>query len=337
MPAFYVALIFDFMAAAALVFAVARLLRSHASPALLSYLFYLIFWYTLVLYMLIFLFAPRFLPESAQRAHMLFNSIFIVPLNGFIAFFFADFVWRWLEKPMPRLLRFGLPVPFLVILVIYVREILRRLSADIHSQTFTLSAPASLTFMFVCLFLVSFYAIIASRRLKDTKRRGYMQVFGAVMVSGLALGTVFVFGVFSFLGMEWQNSVTSMVLVSVNIAAWICTRRFFHEQNRAAATELERADLSVLEIRYGISPRERDVISLVIAGKSNREITEKLFISQETVKKHIYNVYRKIGVRNRVQLANVVLEMITALPHDPPADNAGEIHRPPKSDDHANE
>jgi hypothetical protein len=37
-------------------------------------------------------------------------------------------------------------------------------------------------------------------------------------------------------------------------------------------------------------------------------LTEELFISLETVKKHIYNAYRKIGVRNRVQLVNAVLE-----------------------------
>ena len=62
-----------------------------------------------------------------------------------------------------------------------------------------------------------------------------------------------------------------------------------------------------------MTPREREVISLVITGRSNREITEDLFISPETVKKHIYNAYRKIGVRNRVQLVNAVLEFSDKL------------------------
>jgi DNA-binding NarL/FixJ family response regulator len=37
-------------------------------------------------------------------------------------------------------------------------------------------------------------------------------------------------------------------------------------------------------------------------GYANKEIADRLFISTETVKKHIYNVYKKLGVQNRVQL-----------------------------------
>ena len=39
---------------------------------------------------------------------------------------------------------------------------------------------------------------------------------------------------------------------------------------------------------------------------ANKEIADRLFISTETVKKHIYNVYRKLGVQNRVQLTYFV-------------------------------
>lgn len=315
MAPFLVSLIFDLSMAALLLVAVARVLRSHTSPALLSYLFFLVFWYALVLYMLIFLSAPRFLPEGAQRAYMLFNSIFIVPLNGLIAFFFIDFVWRWLEKPMPRLLRFGLPVPFLVILVAYATEMLGKLSAEAPSQSFALSAPASLILMFACVLLALLYAAIAGRGLKDREKGKYVLLFTAVTGGGLAVGVLFVFGAFSFLGTGWQNAAASMILASINVAAWASTRRFFQSRARAAADQIAQVDLSMLETRYNISPREREVISLVITGKSNREITEELFISPDTVKKHVYNAYRKIGVRNRVQLVNAVLELVSSASH----------------------
>lgn len=55
--------------------------------------------------------------------------------------------------------------------------------------------------------------------------------------------------------------------------------------------------------RFGISPREREIILLVCQGKSNKEIVDALFISLPTVKDHISNIYRKTGVANRVQLA----------------------------------
>jgi DNA-binding CsgD family transcriptional regulator len=98
-----------------------------------------------------------------------------------------------------------------------------------------------------------------------------------------------------------------MALAAVNIPGWIRLRGYFEKRTRDAAAEVAGVDLSLLEERYGVTPREREVISLVITGRSNREITEELFISSETVKKHIYNAYRKIGVRNRVQLVNAVL------------------------------
>lgn len=51
-----------------------------------------------------------------------------------------------------------------------------------------------------------------------------------------------------------------------------------------------------------LTTREREVLELLLLGKSNREIEERLFISIRTVKNHVYNIYRKVGVRNRMQL-----------------------------------
>jgi DNA-binding CsgD family transcriptional regulator len=53
---------------------------------------------------------------------------------------------------------------------------------------------------------------------------------------------------------------------------------------------------------YGISPREREVISLLNLGLSNREIAEKLFVSLATVKTHLHNIYEKTGTKSRYDL-----------------------------------
>ena len=58
--------------------------------------------------------------------------------------------------------------------------------------------------------------------------------------------------------------------------------------------------------RFGISKREMDIISMMIKGYSNRLIGEKLFISASTVKNHIYHIYRKTGVDNKIQLFNLI-------------------------------
>ncbi len=53
-----------------------------------------------------------------------------------------------------------------------------------------------------------------------------------------------------------------------------------------------------------ISPREREIISMIVLGHSNKTIGNKLFISPMTVKNHIYHIYQKTGARNKVQLLN---------------------------------
>lgn len=51
----------------------------------------------------------------------------------------------------------------------------------------------------------------------------------------------------------------------------------------------------------GITPRELEILTLIAAGLSNREIGEKLFVSENTVKTHSSRVFEKLGVNRRVQ------------------------------------
>lgn len=51
-----------------------------------------------------------------------------------------------------------------------------------------------------------------------------------------------------------------------------------------------------------LEPRERDVVTLVAQGLSNREIAERLIFSPHTVKGYLYALYGKLGVRNRHEL-----------------------------------
>ena len=54
----------------------------------------------------------------------------------------------------------------------------------------------------------------------------------------------------------------------------------------------------------GLTNREMEIISLLSAGSSNQQIADKLFVSEHTVKSHLYNIFRKINVHNRIQALN---------------------------------
>ncbi len=50
---------------------------------------------------------------------------------------------------------------------------------------------------------------------------------------------------------------------------------------------------------HGLSPREEEVVGLVMRGLSNRRISQALFISENTVQRHLSNIFEKVGVRGR--------------------------------------
>ena len=54
--------------------------------------------------------------------------------------------------------------------------------------------------------------------------------------------------------------------------------------------------------------RERDVLRLLVDGLANREIGERLFLSPDTVKTHLGNIYRKLGVEGRTQAVVIALQ-----------------------------
>jgi DNA-binding NarL/FixJ family response regulator len=83
----------------------------------------------------------------------------------------------------------------------------------------------------------------------------------------------------------------------------------------SAAAELARAQasyrhlgLSAAELPGGLSRREVEVLALLATGRANREIAERLVISDRTVARHLTNIYRKIGVSSRTQAARYAID-----------------------------
>jgi DNA-binding NarL/FixJ family response regulator len=70
-----------------------------------------------------------------------------------------------------------------------------------------------------------------------------------------------------------------------------------------------------------LTQRETDILSLLAEGKSNRDISRALFLSEKTVKAHLAAIFRKLGVSNRTQAAMAAVSMgigPTRSPVDPP-------------------
>ena len=74
--------------------------------------------------------------------------------------------------------------------------------------------------------------------------------------------------------------------------------------------QMLQADMLVEE--YHLTPRELEVVSCAAFGMTQGEIAVKLSISPKTAKKHIENIYRKVGVNNRLSLMRFAQQYMTA-------------------------
>lgn len=74
----------------------------------------------------------------------------------------------------------------------------------------------------------------------------------------------------------------------------------------AAAEETPRAKLCRLASEYHLSQREQEIAWLLCKGKNNNDIAAELYLSTNTVKVHTSNLYKKLGVKNRVQAVQVL-------------------------------
>jgi DNA-binding NarL/FixJ family response regulator len=96
-----------------------------------------------------------------------------------------------------------------------------------------------------------------------------------------------------------KKVVKGQILLPTSVAAKIATMLHTHPNDDASINEFYRPNFDVKG--YSFSKREQEIIALMYLGYTNKQISEKLFITEGTVKNYISNIYTKIGVNNRAK------------------------------------
>lgn len=80
------------------------------------------------------------------------------------------------------------------------------------------------------------------------------------------------------------------------------------KQQNALARSCKIADITPYSAAYHLTNREAEILNLMMHGHSNSDISTKLYISIDTVKKHVGNIFAKLGISSRVQLIGLFNE-----------------------------
>jgi DNA-binding CsgD family transcriptional regulator len=117
-----------------------------------------------------------------------------------------------------------------------------------------------------------------------------------------------------FLPSTWENSIIMLSEFVMNLSLLIFLKPFVMNYYRPLTPSPDVGfSLNRVCSEFHLTARERDLLQLILNGKSNKDIEQELFISPHTVKNHIYNIFRKTGIQRRGQLVRIVLRSSALL------------------------
>jgi DNA-binding CsgD family transcriptional regulator len=173
-------------------------------------------------------------------------------------------------------------------------------TADISSAPALEAAAFALAHVYAAAVIIVFF-----KRIEDAVVRSVVKTFLFLLAASTALTAAQV-PVLNLLAVpaRWREVPYGQLIFIICASTLIVffTASYFYKPDAAADRDLPVDFVS----RFGISQRECDIIALVMQGFSHKQIGGRLFISNRTVKNHIYNIYQKTGAANKVQLLNLI-------------------------------
>ena len=95
------------------------------------------------------------------------------------------------------------------------------------------------------------------------------------------------------------HSAPFIFIISISLLIY---HIFYHFYFSAPISKTEKTLKEDFIKDFGITKREQEIIVALLHGKSNKELAKTLFVSEKTIETHLANIYRKVGVKNRLEL-----------------------------------
>ncbi len=148
------------------------------------------------------------------------------------------------------------------------------------------------------------FIIVKSNSLTDVNQRYAYRWFALwySVITLLSISSLLLSSIHIVFGLIFIIILTGFHLVPVLFLNIYLQKYYISTVEKTGFT----GSLNEVIAKFEISKREAEIIELICKGMSNQEISNSLFISLQTVKDHVYRIFIKTGVKNRVQLTNLV-------------------------------
>lgn len=238
-----------------------------------------------------------------------FIVIVIMGLVGFISYFaevylFIFIIWQFFEKQIPKLINYsfiavlcGWFISFAAGTILFINNNEKMFLLKLYSVT---NVVVSLLFL-----ILTLYLIWSVKHLSPGDKKHAIIFFGITYLIYCIVDTTSII-------FPPRISHLAMVLngIFLNITFLSLLKPFLKLfGGRTADSGDLSSSLDQFVEKFNISPREREIIEMILKGMSNKEIEAKIFISPSTVKNHIYHIFQKSGVKSRAQLTNNILRI----------------------------
>lgn len=149
------------------------------------------------------------------------------------------------------------------------------------------------TYAFIVLLLGSIKSRIRTQKIYIFRFAIVLAILAVLRATSLQLSEIHVIIGLYYLLLFFAGNLSLIFLTRVYLL-----------KNDAAYEEQTDMTEDIFE-KYHISKREKQIIEEICKGKTNQQIADELFITLQTVKDHIHNIFKKVEVKNRVQLTQI--------------------------------
>jgi len=311
----FIFILFSFLAVFAVLLAY-RLSRHHHHSYLQTYTLHLAFWNGHALVMIMqHILGSVFLPIAALTSLAVVTGPLTILFLAISLNFLVLFVVQLAGKTVFRTFSIFYFIPWGVLLLIFAFTAGKQPLTTAVKFPQALSLPISILKIGTVLYAVS-YLLFQSVKADDSLKRHYLRGIAWAYLAGFLLFQLSVSELFPVYRLSNPDYIIAFFQIGYHFPVLAVLSRFLNRQSVTRPPLLLQVDLVKQLSGFNISQREAEIIGLILRGFSNKEIGDNLFISLETVKKHVSNIYKKLDVRNRLQLSFFIQNRMSLPPSD---------------------